>query len=129
MPVHAREPVLSVRCTFPDGITTKFAKELSKQERAGGFSDVVFDQIDLAAGTARLIGNIGVETVQAFRGDNAIHLVEFTGSGNLIVTTIFNVAQISPSNRVPVVHSRHVNLSGSGPFPSQYWGYCISLLP
>jgi len=88
--------------------------------------ELVFDQIDTAKGTGRLIGNIGVENVQVLKGHNSIHIVEITKTGNMNITTIFDKNKIN-YNEFPVVHSRQM-YSINQPLPSQYVGLCKKLL-
>ncbi len=118
---------LSFRCNFTDGQATNFDKGIPKINRETKFMELVFDQIDKTKSTARLIGNIGVAQIQALEGDESIHLVEITNSGNLNITTIFFTDKSKISGSFPVVHSRHMKTL-SGPFPSQYVGTCRELL-
>jgi len=118
---------LSVRCKFSDGQVTDFDKGNPNTIRASDLSELVFDQIDLTKNTARLIGNVGAETLRAFKGFDSIHLIEATASGNMNITTIFMPLKSKNQSIFAVVHSRHVN-TATGPFPSQYLGFCSKLL-
>lgn len=118
---------LSVRCKFVEGQVTNFEGGSPETVRKNDFSDMVFDQIDLSTNTARLIGNIGTETVRAIKGLDSVHLIEVTSSGNINITTIFFLAAVKAPFNLPVVHSRHVNILGK-PLPSQYVGLCTKLL-
>jgi len=115
----------SVRCKFSDGQVTDFDKSLPNTKRTSDMSDLVYDQIDTNKNSARLIGNIGVETVRAIAGSNSVHLIEITGSGNMNIATIFGTNKLN-SNSFPVVHSRHM-MTSSGALPSQYLGLCTKL--
>lgn len=115
----------SFRCSFSDGFSTEFKSNKPSSSRDKKFDDLTFDQLDTNKGTGRLIGNSGVSNFQVLNGDNSIHIVERTMSGNMNITTIFNTSQNVTGN-FPVVHSRHNNLM-SNPLPSQYVGFCKKL--
>ena len=118
---------LSYRCNFTDGQITNFDKGSPSTKRENKFTELIFDQIDINKKTARLIGNAGVAQVQALEGDESIHLVEITNSGNLNMTTIFLTDKGKSIGVFPVVHSRHIKIASS-PLPSQYVGLCKELL-
>ena len=118
---------LSFRCNFTDGQITNFDKGSPSTKRENKFTELIFDQIDINKKTARLIGNAGVAQVQALEGDESIHLVEITNSGNLNMTTIFLTDKNKSIGIFPVVHSRHIKIASS-PLPSQYVGLCKELL-
>lgn len=121
-PSFAMSQHLSFRCKFISGQVTKFDSSKPKTEKGGELGDIVFDMVDTKGGTARMIGNAGAETVSAVNGMNSIHMIEMTATGNLNITTVFGVHTLS--SNFPVVHSRHITLTGSGPLPSQYLGVC-----
>jgi hypothetical protein len=114
----------SFRCNFTDGLITNWDSGKPSSKRNGNFPELVFDQLDMNKGTGRLIGNAGAENVQVFNGDGSIHVIERTKSGNMNITTIFTPLQNNP-NVYPVVHSRHLNISG--PLVSQFVGICKNL--
>jgi hypothetical protein len=118
---------LSFRCNFTDGQITNFDKGSPITKRENKFAELIFDQIDKTKKTARLIGNAGVAQIQAIEGDESIHLVEITNSGNLNMTTIFLTDKGKSIGAFPVVHSRHIKIASS-PLPSQYIGLCKELL-
>ena len=124
---HSVAQTLSVRCKFSDGQATDFDKGVPRTIKTNDMSELVFDQIDTKKGTARLIGNLGAETIQVFRGMESIHLIEATDTGNMNITTIYVSAKSKSQSTFPVVHSRHIN-THSGPLPSQYVGICSKLL-
>jgi hypothetical protein len=115
--------VFSVRCNFSDGLVTNFDSGNPKSKGDASMPELVFDQIDLKKGSARLIGNAGTETVQALKGQDSIHLLEKTMSGNLNITTIFLKTK---NNLLPVVTSRHQSIIDA-PFVSHYVGLCKAL--
>ncbi|NBT75430.1 MAG: hypothetical protein EBT15_05555 [Betaproteobacteria bacterium] len=123
---QAKASSLSVRCAFTGGQVTDFDKGKASTKRTNDLGELIFDQIDVTARTARMIGNQGAESIIALRGDDSIHLLERTGSGNLNITTIFSLEEGEKLGSFPVVHSRHVSLM-TGPLPSQYVGRCRRL--
>jgi hypothetical protein len=116
--------VFSVRCNFTSGMVTNFENGNPSSKNVTDLSDLIFDQIDIKKNTARLIGNVGTETISVINGMNSVHLLELSDTGNLNTTTIF-FSNPDNSGKLPVVHSRHVN--GNHPFPSQYLGLCTLL--
>ncbi len=91
-----------------------------------GFStDFVFDSIDYAAGTARMVGNAGSASLGAIMGANGATFVEITSTGNIMTTTVF--AWWDTDRRYVAVHSRHTAIAGD-PVPSQVHGACSALL-
>lgn len=119
---------LSFRCNFTDGQITNFDSGAPSTKHESKFAELVFDQIDTNKKTARLIGNVGVAQVQVVEGNQVIHLVEITSSGNLNITSIFFTDRSKLNGAFPVVHSRHLKTSFSSPLPSQYVGLCRELL-
>ena len=116
----------SFRCNFSDGMNTNFDSGKPSTKKSNDIGELVFDQLDTKKGTGRIVGNSGASDVVVYNGSNSIHILEPTVSGNMNFTTIFNPTKNSSGN-YPVVHSRHINLPGSGPFPSQYVGLCKKL--
>jgi hypothetical protein len=84
-------------------------------------SPEIIDNIDLTAGRARMVGNVGASNVTATATDSGILFVERTLAGNFVVTTVFATDFLAPW--YPAVQSRHV-LMGDEPMPSQYYGKC-----
>ena len=119
---------LSFRCNFTDGQITNFDTGAPTTKHDSKFTELVYDQIDTVKKSARLIGNVGVAEVQVVEGSQLLHLVEITSSGNLNLTTIFFTDKSKLSGTYPVVNSRHLKTSASGPLPSQYIGLFRELL-
>ncbi len=122
----AQAQTLSVRCKFSNGQATNFDAGIPQTNRTNDLDELLFDQIDIKKGRARLIGNSGAATIKAFAGFESIHLIEATEAGNMNITTIFISTKTINFNILPVVHSRHMQTL-SGPFPSQYLGLCTKL--
>jgi hypothetical protein len=82
---------------------------------------VVIDNVDLAKGSARIIGNSGAEDLQAFETGNGINFLELPGA-TVNTYTIYSI----PTGELEefyAVTSRHVSLLGQFA-PSQYPGKC-----
>jgi len=96
-------------------------------------TQLVFDAIDPTSGTARLIGNAGATDVTLSVNAKGLHFIEVTGSGNLMVTTVFRTAAShgAPGTFV-FVYSRHFALGSAAgdsnaTIPSQHHGLCAIL--
>jgi len=87
--------------------------------------ELIFDAINLARRTARLIGNQGAVTVSATSAKDAIFLIESTLAGYLQLTAIYE--PLGADGQYKAVHSRHTFLL-TYPAPSQYYGACRPLL-
>jgi hypothetical protein len=118
---------ISVRCNFSGGVVSEYDSGPPRSKSTSDISEMVFDQIDPASNTARLIGNVGASTVRAIHGAGFVHLIEITGIGNMNLTTIYHSQSGRSRVGFPVVHSRHI-MTPSGPLPSQYVGLCRQLL-
>ncbi|MHB1095634.1 MAG: hypothetical protein ACYC3F_05635 [Gemmatimonadaceae bacterium] len=114
------------RCTFAASASANMDGDVPKLTTRVDHFELVFDQIDLERGTARLIGNVGAEDVTVIGGSERLSLLEHTGSGNLQVTVIY-MAQRS-DGQFKAVHSRHTALLGGLPLPSQTYGSCRPLV-
>ena len=79
------------------------------------------DNVDVAGGSARMIGDVGSDDLGVLRGAGVLHFVEVTPSGNFHVTTIF--AASAGAGQLKATHSRHVLILGD-PLPSQAYGHC-----
>jgi hypothetical protein len=124
---------LSIRCSFDSGNAADFVGSDIKQKRLpkGDLPPLTFDQINARENSARLITSTGTNDVFVSTGRvGSVHLLENTGYGNMNITTVFNISQITFTNSVAAVHSRH-NASPQGsstnPIPSQYYGSCVAL--
>lgn len=84
---------------------------------------VHYDAVDVKAGTGRMIGNAGSTDLVVVSTSAGITLIEQTGSGNLVFTTVFRTRQKGTSEYAAVM-SRHID-TPPGPFPSQYSGSCV----
>jgi hypothetical protein len=124
---------ISIRCQFDTGNSAEYVGQDIRQKRqaTGDLPPLTYDQINARENSARLITGTGTNDVYVMTGAiGSVHLMESTGYGNLNITTVFNISQITFKNSVPAVHSRH-NASPRGnstnPIPSQYYGSCLAL--
>jgi hypothetical protein len=122
--VNASE-LLSFRCKFTDGQSTTFDTG-SPNSKRDVFPELIFDSIDAKKMSARLIGNAGAVDISVMTGQDSLHLIEKTLTGNLSIATIFTHASFGDSNAYPIVLSRHMAFS-SMPLTSQYRGMCKML--
>lgn len=83
----------------------------------------VFTDIDLAAQRARF----GDAQVAVYQSGPALHFVETTPVGNLILTTVF-ATTFNDSGDFVAVTSRHIGqgIPGPPPIPSQFHGRCAA---
>ena len=123
---------ISIRCSFDSGNAADYVGSEIKQKRLpkGDLPPLTFDQINARENTGRMITSSGTNDVLVITGPiGSVHLLENTGYGNINITTVFNVSQITFTKTVAAVHSRH-NASPQGtstnPIPSQYYGTCIA---
>lgn len=107
----------SLRCDFDNGVFHAWGE---KTRITSDRLSLVFDNINIKAGTARLIGNAGTADVIALSADNRLSFVEVTNSGNVNLTSVnfdFDAALLKAT------HSRHVGTIAV-PMSSQLYGTC-----
>lgn len=117
----------SFRCTFGPGVAANWDKGKLGIERTNfgkPSAEIVFDAINIKDGTGRIIGNGGASDISVV-SIYPLTLLELTGSGNPIITTIFQ-RQADTNGQLAAVMSRHV-VSFGGALPSQYYGTCKPL--
>ena len=107
---------------FTSGVSAEDKGKGLSPETTGSMA-FTLASIDIEAKTAQLVGNIGADKVKVIIGDHGLHFMNLTGTGNLIVTTVF--ASTDASGKFHAVHSRHVSIDG--PIVSQYYGSCEGL--
>ena len=115
----------SLYCKFKDGSFTSWTKgkpvvELDVMTESG--DPTVFHSIDLKAGTAKMMGNMGSGSIGVITTASGITFIEPTSSGNMNITTVF-AGFVGNSKRFFAVHSRHFFAFGQAR-PSQYHGIC-----
>ncbi len=122
----------SLRCAFDRGIQADWKSgEATVQSLDGEDFGFQIDNVNVADGTARIIGNAGAADLIIVAAEDVVHFLEHTPLGGLNLTTVFP-SDGRRDGRVafPAVHSRHLNLGGLGsrsdPFPSQRYGRCVA---
>lgn len=115
-----------LRCTLDEGTQAEWRGGRVKltSARFGKAGVLTFDGINVKEGTARLIAG-SVADVAVLVTPVGLTFLEQTGSGNLIVTTVFGDHALS-GDRFAAVSSRHI-ATFTSPFPSQYHGTCTIL--
>lgn len=114
--------IISLRCIFDEGVGGEWkAKGYEIEKRSFDKMNVYYDSINIEKGTARFIGNKSAVDVKVIYTPEGWHFIEITGSGNLILTTVFH-SKKNQFKKFPAVMSRHINIED--PFPSQFYGTC-----
>src|SRR5579871_1619168 len=95
----------SLRCEFTDSSLTEFKDGHRSIRQTGDKGAVVFDNIDVQHGTARIIAQQAGDVSVHWTGDGYWFL-ERAPFGNLIVTTVF-AKYAEGTQRFIVIESRH----------------------
>ena len=123
-------PIKAAKCTFTDS-TNQFFDDAAltwKVERnKKEVMEMTFDQLDSKSGQGRVIANNGAGDITIVPGDYNLTLIEFTGVGNVNMTSIHLGNAFTHGDKVQAAHSRHV---GGAPalLPSQRVGACVVYL-
>lgn len=122
---HAADKLEFV-CNFNKSVTTTWNDNDLNIEKSNGIDGIVtIKDFDKMTNTALVEGNGGAERIPFILNALGIHLIEVTGFGNIIVTTIFiNVSNMN-ENHFNAVMSRHVYITR--PVLSQNYGNCFIL--
>jgi hypothetical protein len=111
----------SMKCLFHDGSLGDFQKGKLEVKKLREEMTIDFDAIDLKAGTARSLGENGASNETVLATPTGLTFIEKTGSGNVVVTTVFATKRTSQD--FIAVMSRHMSMLGTV-VPSQYYGTC-----
>jgi hypothetical protein len=106
------------RRTTARGVTSHATREI--------FSDLVIDNVNYTARTARFIGSAGSETVQVLDGVQTVSFLEITQTGNVNVLSIFK--RVGSVATYRAAYSRHAALTTGELTISQSYGTCRGLL-
>lgn len=112
----------SLKCAFPLGSSMDWYNAPGKLKQSDEGMAMHFDSIDLKTRKARAIGNQMATDVSVQPTASGLTFIEFTLSGNPIVTTVFP-AYKAGSREFIAVMSRHLFFMGP-PLVSQYHGTC-----
>jgi hypothetical protein len=105
----------AVRCDFSEGSSRAWGEPTRTTFDA---LTLIYDSIDVGAGRARLVGNAGAQDVSVVPAPRRMTFIEFSGGGNVNVTTVFESA-----SEMKAVHSRHTG-TPENPTLAQLYGYC-----
>jgi hypothetical protein len=118
----------SLKCSFPDGIFTKWDTNAFHTKTDKTMTDIVFDSINLEESRARILGKSGTTDATALASVGALIFVETTRSGTMNITSIFidlsKGEGTGLKNTFLAVHSRHVSPVIGSPLLFQYYGKC-----
>lgn len=109
------------RCEFPISVSGNLRSDAPSSAVSREKFELVFDNVSVANGKARMIGNNGGADIVVSGADDGIALLEPLESGLFQMTVIY--AAQTGSGRFKAVHSRHSSIMGT-PLPSQYYGSC-----
>jgi hypothetical protein len=125
------EPIKTLKCSFTRGISTRLdGEKTANTKTAKGMPDLVVDQIDDRAGTARLIGNVAADDAEVRRIGNVMHIFDFAPLGGMWTLTVIDLNKIQATVPVRAVLSGHIvspDLAtvSWGIDASQYYGSCV----
>jgi hypothetical protein len=117
----------SFRCNFTSTVTTWVRSGHRTTEQISDKGSAVYDNIDVAKGTARIVANNGASDVVVWveRTSGSLWLRERTPSGNEIVTTIFPM-YAEGTEAFVVLEARH-SMVGQIVLGQDSFGTCIVL--
>lgn len=112
-------------CNFTHGVVTDLDSARAAPNRVEERLTLIFQDINRAQSTARMLGNLGGEPTEVIwvDGGSSFSFVEVTPSGNVTTTSVFPSERGAPA---PAVHSRHIRYPNMPPVISQYFGQCQS---
>jgi len=116
----------SLHCRFGPGHSAKWVRGEPRTE-PGEFTStgdpIIFYGIDLEAGSAKIMGNQGTQSLAVISTLSGLTFLESTDTGNINLTTVFAGFAGQP-DQFTAVHSRHFYMAGRA-MPSQYHGTCV----
>ena len=118
--------VKGLTCEFTAMATGSWKNGEPSAEVGPATLKMVFDQIMLDDGTARVVGVFGDFDIIVRLSTGNLHLVQSFKDGPLYVTTLF--PHESRAGKVQAVHTRHeytlIAMPGYTSRPEQYYGEC-----
>jgi hypothetical protein len=113
----------SLRCTFTSSVATSITSGHRVVKQTQDTGAAVYDNINVAKGSARMIANGGASDMVVWRDiQGNLWMLERTGSGNEFVTTVFPMYAEGTQDFV-VLESRHL-LIGDTILGEQSFGTC-----
>ena len=107
-------------CAFEGATVTTVDNGEIKKAASTDKMTLTYAAIDMAAGKAQLVGNIGAGEVAVIAAEFGYSFVEITAVGAVNLTTVFSTTL--KRGGFFAIHSRHVNIAG--PLVSQFAGSC-----
>jgi len=115
----------SFKCNFENGNFASWENGKIQSNATKDILSLIFDSIDYKKRTGRLIGNQGSSDILVNTTFGGINLIEITGAGSFITTTIYMPsARDNIEDQFFAVHSRHIAPLLDLPMSSQYYGKC-----
>lgn len=116
------DKVTTLACTFPVRSVNDWREDLPHPHVKSEQEEFSFglEGINLAKGTAQMVGVGGSAGVVVVPAAESLHFMESMASGNMNLTTVFNAR--TRDGRFKAVHSRHMKIID--PLPSQAYGFC-----
>jgi hypothetical protein len=120
--------IRAFQCTFPRYVATEWPAGGSVT-REGTDDNFTFriTEINLRRSVARIVGTGGSVPASAMVGETGLNVVEQTGLGNFILTSIFRAG--ADGQVYLAAHSRHLGDPKTPPSVSQHFGTCTPLEP
>ncbi len=109
----------ALNCTFGAGTRTAWVAGQPRTSEARLDKDILFDSIDIAAGTARVLADVRIDQAHVAFSPVGLFVVD-ARPGEIDITTIF--ASGAREGIFPAVDVRQMN--ASGPSSEQYFGTC-----
>jgi len=124
-PVSRLNRARSLRCTFTSSVETwvRSGHRVIEQHHDKGIA--VYDNIDVAKGTARIISNGGAVDIVVWRDQQkSLWMLERTRSGNDVVTTVFPM-YAEGTDEFVVLEARHwIAITGTIVVGQDSFGTC-----
>ncbi len=115
----------SFKCNFENGYFASWENGKLKSKATSDTVSLIFDSVDHKKQTARMSGNQGAVDIFVNTTFGGINLIEITGAGSFITTTIYMPsAKDNIEDQFFAVHSRHIAPFLDLPMSSQYYGQC-----
>jgi hypothetical protein len=117
----------SLRCAFTSSVGTWVRSGHRSIEQTNDKSTAVYDNINVAKGTARIVANWSGDIAAWLDGGGSLWMLERTPSGNEVVTTVFPM-YAEGTHEFVVLESRHwLAISGQTVAGETAFGTCEML--
>jgi hypothetical protein len=114
----------SLRCTFSSSVDTWVRTGHRVIEQTQDKGTAVYDNIDIARGTARIVANAGAADIVVWLDSiwGSLWMLERTPSGNMVVTTVFPM-YAEGTDEFVVLEARH-SITGQIVLGQDSYGTC-----